>query len=117
MLCIWWDQEGAVYHQLLKCCETVNIARYQQQIVNFNHSLIVKRLHGVSLHGKVILLHHHHTRQKKPERVKRNCLGSINPPALFSRPCALRISLLPFDRPHTVSTALPNVQRFGPMDH
>ena len=25
MLCVWWDQKGVVYHELLKPGETVNI--------------------------------------------------------------------------------------------
>nr|KAF6319700.1 hypothetical protein mMyoMyo1_008439 [Myotis myotis] len=42
MLCVWWDQEGVVYYELLKPGETVNTDRYQQQIINLNHTLMVK---------------------------------------------------------------------------
>ena len=29
MLCVWWDQKGVVYYELLKPGETVNSKRYQ----------------------------------------------------------------------------------------
>ena len=31
MLCVWWDQKGVIYHELLKPGETVNTERYRQQ--------------------------------------------------------------------------------------
>nr|KAF6311923.1 hypothetical protein mPipKuh1_009110 [Pipistrellus kuhlii] len=57
MLCVWWDQEGVVYHELLKPGETVNTDHYQQQIINLNHALIIKQPEWVRRHSKVILLH------------------------------------------------------------
>jgi len=33
MLCIWWDQEGVIYYELLKPGETVNALRYHQQLI------------------------------------------------------------------------------------
>jgi len=30
MLCVWWDQEGVIYYELLKSGETVNAHRYHQ---------------------------------------------------------------------------------------
>lgn len=57
MLCVWWDQRGVVYHELLKPGETVNAQRYRQQIINLNHALIEKRPEWATRHGKVILLH------------------------------------------------------------
>ena len=29
MLCVWWDQKGVIYYELLKPGETVNIKRYR----------------------------------------------------------------------------------------
>ena len=40
MLCVWWDQCGVVYFELLKPDETVNTDRYRQQIINSNHALL-----------------------------------------------------------------------------
>ena len=57
MLCVWWDQEGVVYYELLKPGETVNTNRYRQQIIDLNQALIVKRPEWARRHGKVILLH------------------------------------------------------------
>jgi len=57
MLCVWWDQDGVVYHELLKPGETVNTDRYRQQIINLNHALIEKRPEWARRHGKVILQH------------------------------------------------------------
>ena len=31
MLCIWWDQLGVVYYELLQPNETITAERYQQQ--------------------------------------------------------------------------------------
>lgn len=57
MLCIWWDQKGILYHELLKPGETVNGERYKQQLINLNQSLIDKRPEWAKRHDKVILLH------------------------------------------------------------
>jgi len=57
MLCVWWDQKGIMYHELLKPGETVNTDRYRQQMINLNHALIEKRPEWARRHGKVILLH------------------------------------------------------------
>ena len=51
MLCVWWDQKGVIYYELLKSGKTVNTERYRQQMINLNQTLREKRQH------KVILLH------------------------------------------------------------
>jgi len=43
MLCIWWDQKGVIYYELLKPGETVNTKRYRQQMINLNQALCEKR--------------------------------------------------------------------------
>lgn len=57
MLCIWWDQQGVLYKELLKPGETVNAERYRQQLTNLNHALIEKRPEWARRHGRVILQH------------------------------------------------------------
>ena len=57
MLCVWWDQRGVVYHELLKAGETVDGPRYKQQLINLNDVLLEKRPEWARRHGKVILLH------------------------------------------------------------
>lgn len=36
MLCIWWDQKGVVFYELLKPGETINGERYRQQLIKLN---------------------------------------------------------------------------------
>ena len=43
MLCIWWDQEGVIYYELIKPGETVNADPYRQQLIDLNHALLKKR--------------------------------------------------------------------------
>ena len=57
MLCVWWDQKGVIYYELLKPAETVNTERYQQQMVNLNLALCEKRPEYDKRQHKVILLH------------------------------------------------------------
>src|SRR5690625_2253179 len=57
MLCVWWDQKGIIYYELLKPGETVNTDRYQQQMVDLNRALREKRPEYHRRQHKVILLH------------------------------------------------------------
>ena len=60
MLCVWWDQKGVVYYEILKPGETVNIKRYQQQLIDLNRSLLKKRRIKTRIkkrQHKVIFLH------------------------------------------------------------
>ena len=43
MLCVWWDQRGVVYYDLLKPTETVNTERCQQQLTDLNLSPLEKK--------------------------------------------------------------------------
>jgi len=45
MLCVWWDQEGVIYYELLKPGETVNAHRYHQQLIKLHRALREKRPH------------------------------------------------------------------------
>ena len=57
MLCIWWDQKGIVYYELLKPGETITAIRYQQQLINLNQVLKEKRAEYGKRHDKVIFQH------------------------------------------------------------
>jgi len=57
MLCVWWDQKGVIYYELLKPGETVNTEHYRQQMINLNQALCEKRLEYQKRQHKVILLH------------------------------------------------------------
>ena len=56
MLCIWWDQLGVVYYELLKSNETITGALYRIQLMRLSR-LKEKRVHYYSRHDKIILLH------------------------------------------------------------
>ena len=55
--CVWWDQKGVIYYELLKAGETVNTNRYQQQMVDLNRALQEKRPDFRRRQHKVIFLH------------------------------------------------------------
>jgi len=55
MLCVWWDQEGVTYYELLKPSETVNAHGYQQ-LIKLHRALREKR-HYWKRHDKLIFLH------------------------------------------------------------
>jgi len=59
MLCIWWDQKGLVYYELLKLGEETSITgdRYQLQLIRLSRALREKRPEYKQRHDKVILLH------------------------------------------------------------
>lgn len=57
MLCIWWDQLGVVYYELLKPNETITSEVYKHQIEQLSQELQVKRPDYKGRHDKVILLH------------------------------------------------------------
>ena len=57
MLCIWWDQRGVIYYELVKANETITGALYQTQLMRLSRIHKEKRAHYYSRHDKVILLH------------------------------------------------------------
>ena len=57
MLCVWWDQKGVIYYELLKPDETVNAKRYQQQRMDLKQKLLEKGPEYQKRQYKVILLH------------------------------------------------------------
>lgn len=57
MLCIWWDQLGVVYYELLQPGETITGARYRTQLMRLSRALKQKRPQYEQRHDKVILLH------------------------------------------------------------
>lgn len=57
LLCIWWDQRGILYYELLKPGETVTAIRYQQQLMRLNDELKKIRPEWAKRHERPILLH------------------------------------------------------------
>lgn len=57
LLCIWWDQLGVVYYELLKPNETITGDRYRKQLMQLSRALKGKRPQYEQRHDKVILQH------------------------------------------------------------
>jgi len=57
MLCIWWDQRGVVYYELLQPGESITGDRYRLQLIRLSRALRDKRPEYEERHDKVILLH------------------------------------------------------------
>ncbi|UYV74971.1 hypothetical protein LAZ67_12001936 [Cordylochernes scorpioides] len=57
MLCVWWDQTGVVYFELLKPGKTVNTSRYEQKMHSLREALNEKRPVWREKHNKRILQH------------------------------------------------------------
>jgi [histone H3]-lysine36 N-dimethyltransferase SETMAR len=57
MLCIWWDQKGVIYFELLKPNETISGDRYRTQLMHLSRALKEKRPEYERRHDKVILQH------------------------------------------------------------
>ena len=73
MLCVWWDQKGVIYYELLKPGKTVNTERYRQQMIDLDQALREKRPEYQKRQHKVILLHDNapsHTAKLVKETIK-----------------------------------------------
>ncbi|UYV75492.1 SETMAR [Cordylochernes scorpioides] len=54
MLCIWWDQLGVIYYELLQPNETITGERYQQQLMRLRRALNIKRPLYTKRHDKAL---------------------------------------------------------------
>ena len=61
MLCIWWDQKGMLYYELLKPGETINGERYRTQLIRLKRAIAEKRPEYLTGH-EVIIFHHDNAR-------------------------------------------------------
>lgn len=57
MLCVWWDQDGIIYYELLKPGETVDAHRYHQQLIKLHRAIREKRPDYQYRHDKIIFQH------------------------------------------------------------
>jgi len=57
MLCLWWDQKGLVYYELLKLGDSIMSDRYRLQLIRLSCALRKKWPEYERRHDKVILLH------------------------------------------------------------
>lgn len=75
MLCIWWDQFGVIYYELLRPNETITGERYQEQLMQLSSELKVKRPQYATRHDKVIF--QHDNARPHVARVVKNTLDAL----------------------------------------
>ena len=98
ILCIWWDQLGIVYYELLKPNETITGALYRTQLMTLSRALKEKRAH-YSRHDKIILLHDN-ARPHVAAPVKtylETFKWKVLPHPPYSPHCSFRLLLIPID--------------------
>lgn len=66
MLCVWWDQKGVVFYELLNTNETVTADRYQRQLDDLDRALKEKRPAIANKRYKVLF----HDDNARPHRAK-----------------------------------------------
>ena len=84
MLCIWWDQKGVLYYELLKPGETINGGRYRTKIIRLKRAIAEKRPEYATRH-EAIIFHHDNARPHVAIPVKNyleQWMGSFTPPVL-----------------------------------
>lgn len=57
MLCIWWDQEGIIYYELLNPGETITGDRYHLQLMRLSQAIKEKREKTETRHDRLIFQH------------------------------------------------------------
>ena len=54
MLCIWWDQKGVLYYELLKPGKTINGEHYRTQLIRLKRAIAEKRTKYATRHEAII---------------------------------------------------------------
>ena len=97
MLCIWWDQLGVVYYELLKPNEITG-ALYRTQLMRLSrHSRknAPTTTPGMTkLFSCMIMLDH---MLRRRSNLRNTQMGSSTPSAVFSRHCSFRLRLVLID--------------------
>ena len=57
MPCIWWDQKGVLYYELLKPGGTINGERYRRQLIRMNRAISEKPPEYAIRHEAIIFNH------------------------------------------------------------
>lgn len=92
MLCIWWDQKGMVYYELLKPGETITGDRYRQQLAELNRKLKENWSEYANRHDKVF--QHAQSHVAKPVKECKNCSdGMFYPTRRIHQTLRLLISI------------------------
>ncbi|GFT40645.1 mariner Mos1 transposase [Trichonephila clavipes] len=95
MLCIFWDQEGPIYYELLKPGKTVYTDRYKQQLLNLNEAILENREQYKKRQHKVIFLDDNapsHTVLNRQGHRYGARLGALSACSLFAKLGSFRLS-------------------------
>lgn len=57
MLCIWWDQKGVLYYELLKSGQTIKGDLYRTQLIRLKRAIAEKRPEYATRHESIIFHH------------------------------------------------------------
>ena len=110
MLCIWWDQLGVVYYELLKPNETIYWGSLPNTLMRLSRALKEKRAH-YSRHDKIILLHDN-ARPHVATPIK-TYLETLKWEVLSHSPyCSFPLSFIPIDNAWPVWAALHIIWRY-----
>ncbi|KAM8701789.1 hypothetical protein ACLKA7_005466 [Drosophila subpalustris] len=83
---------GVIYYELLKPSETTTGDRYRLQLMRLSRALREKRPQSAERHEKVA------SRCQTSKNLLGNAeMGNLNPPAIFARYCADRLSPVSID--------------------
>ena len=91
MLCIWWDQKGVLYYELLKPGETIIGERYRTQLIRLKRAIADKRPEYATRHEAIIFHHDNAISVKKIRTVFQNLASFI----LGLQACAVLLGLNP----------------------
>ena len=93
MLCVWWDQKGIIYYELLEPKQIVTANLYSQQLMRLSLALETKRPYRDKGKRNVILLHDNARPQccDMSENDREPRLGSLTPPGVFTRLGSFRL--------------------------
>lgn len=69
MLCIWWDQKGVLYYELLKSGQTITGDLYRRQLIRLKRAINEKRPEYSTRH-EAIIFHHDNARPHVARPVK-----------------------------------------------
>ncbi|GBP89672.1 Mariner Mos1 transposase [Eumeta japonica] len=95
MLCVWWDQKGVVYYELLKPGETVNTSRYKQQMIDLN--ALIENDQEQTRQSNFVTRQCACTQSKIGSGYNQSKLGVATPPAVFTGLGSFRLPFIFID--------------------
>ena len=99
MLCVWWDQKGIIYWELLEPRQTVTADLYSKQLMRLSEVLQRKRPYGGKESARWFSSWQRKATccEKHPGHDRELRLGSLAPPGVFTRLGTYRLPFVPID--------------------